>query len=290
MTKLKDVIKMPELKHVCGDFNGVSYREGYNKATEEIGNINVPWQRLNGQKLREVIDEVIGDRIGYLNDQTGLFAEIEEKILNTFSQPDLNEKDLSDALFDFAWNWVKCSTSNQDLVRELADKKSKIICSNFAQPVLEPLDEKKVFNIVEKQCELALNEKWIDGKAGFNTKMPWAITKAICARFSIPTCTHVKESQTSASEYLCTICGQKYKPVPAIKDEEICLNCGCKKYTHQKCACGYPPSMPAVEIDVSNIERIIDTTATLKNGPYADELNTKEIAQAIADNLKRIVK
>jgi len=56
------------------------------------------------------------------------------------------------------------------------------ICSRFSQKV--ELDEKEVFNIVETELEGGMTKGWISGKSGFNTKLPWAIAKALCSRFS----------------------------------------------------------------------------------------------------------
>lgn len=156
MTKVKDMIKLPELKHVCGDFNGVSYREGYNKALEEIRNMDVPWQRLDEKELLEEIEDCI--------------------------------------------------------------------------------------------------ERWY-----YHSEFAEYMKIAIMQRFAMP----------------------------AVKDEEICLNCGCKKYTHQKCTCGYPQSVPAVEIDVEEIIKVLDNFQSDELGTNS---GTRKIAQAIADNLKRIVK
>lgn len=133
MTKLKDVIKLPPKIDLSKSPRGDYSRDAeHNRIIEDIGNMEVPWQRVEIRdslysKARIVRDEADGD-----------YLVIRKK--------DFNE-----------------------------------ICSTFAQPVLERLDEKKVY----EACRLG-HRKYI--KAGMHGEMQLCgfIQQEICSRFSIP--------------------------------------------------------------------------------------------------------
>jgi predicted metal-dependent phosphoesterase TrpH len=91
MTKVKDLDKFPEKKksaltHAMS-FGG--YNNGFNKARNLIGNLEIPQRRLDKGKVKELSNIIINKIVADLTDRSGLrqeWGQIDNEIQNEIEE------------------------------------------------------------------------------------------------------------------------------------------------------------------------------------------------------------